>query len=213
MSKIDELVALMGSREAAEDLLKSADWLTNSLVEKGVAYKAADLDKLLAGLSEADLQRLYARIGKLLKGPQSRVSDTEGKKIIKLLGPKPTKQPALSRNFQEGLQDIEAARAGVAQKNLGAKTALDLSFDEGMLAIARERGLSVRVTKGRKGRFSKFPPFEMTTENIQGIAEIMAWRQKNQEHPGGKNPIDLTASEGIEAIEAYRDRQKRGGMR
>ena len=202
MSTLAELSALIGEDEARRFLEATKDW-SDELVEAGVKFKDFEaLDAEFESLSEIELTRLYTKIGKLLAGPQGRVTDTGGK-VIKLLGPKSTKQPALSRSFEAGLADIEAARRGTAEKTFATKTALDLTFDEGMLAIARERGLSVRVTKGKKGRFGG-PDFEMTQENIAGIREIMRYREKNQEHPAGGNPIDMTLSESIAEIERHR---------
>ena len=212
MSTKTELTGLVGEDEARR-LLETVDWLDEALKLKGVAYKAADLDRLLAGLSEADLQRLYARIGKILAGPQSQATDTEGRKVIKLLGPKPTKQPALSRSFEAGIADIEADRTGVAQKNLAAKTAMDRDFDEGMLEIAKARGMVIRQTKGRPGRFGG-PDFEITAKNIAGIREILEWRQKNQQPAVGRSPseqMNSTVAADIEEIEEYRRKQRGGG--
>ena len=188
MSTKTELTGLVGEDEARR-LLETVDWLDESLKLKGVAYKAqTGLDELLEGLSEAELEDLYVQVGKLLKKRDTTAIDTEGKKSRKiLLTYEPGKaEKSVEAEFhpsanvilaQSGSESVDLInRHNKAQKNLAPKSAMDRSCAEGIERIMRERGLSVRTTKGRPGRFGG-PNFEMTQENIEGIAEIMAWRK------------------------------------
>lgn len=185
MSKISELIQIIGSEEQARAILEATkDW-SDELVEVGVKFKSADLDALLEGLSRDELKALYVEIGKLIKrrSGHTTISDTEGKKIIKLIY-EPTKAEKsyvhpLAKSCEEGISAIEQQRLATKQKGreLGA---MSRSFQEGLEAIEAER-VNVRQHKGA-GRWSN-PPIEMSgPESIQAILE---WRKQHWPGYGG----------------------------
>jgi len=142
MSMIRDLVNTLGiSQEEAESLLASlgAKEKTKELEALGVAFKEVD-DIELGKMTRAELKDLYVAIGKLLKKPTARASDTKPHPIrIKLVyNPEKAYVHPLAKTCEEGISAIEEAR------------------------------INVRVHKG-SGRWSN-PPIELTcTESIEAI--------------------------------------------
>jgi len=186
MSRKQDLIDILGSEEA-ETILASlgAEEKTKALVELGIAYKGqTDLDALLEGLSRDELKELYVEIGRMLKKPTARIFDTEGKKVIKLI-------------YKPDQEYAEKSAAPYVHP-------LARSCADGIEVINQQRMETKQKAQQTTALGRSFQ---------EGIEEIERSRGLNIRQTKGKGGnwsrpnFELTA-EGIEAILAYREKEK-----
>jgi len=210
MTKLDELITLFGSREAAEEFLRATKSWSDELQKSGIKFKGIrDAQAILSGLSKKELKALLDLIGLILRDRTTTATDKHPLKprsktvkltyqpdevypVVKESVFHPPADKILGEKASEGIDRINLFQSTM-EKGRRPETALDRDFAEGMAAIMDHREERRKLKGGT--RLSK-PDWQITVANVKALMDI--------------SPVDRTAAQGIAVIEEYRRRRKAG---